>query len=150
MHDLWRCEVCLCSIHLALSFLFFSFLYALVSFLIAAPHNLLNHVIRSLLDILGGEVQVSVVDPLNLEPVLEVVVSTATKLHLQTIDGLFLKAAARDVCVLVEANTIPQAHLTVEREAGVLCYLMLTSGKTGKMDLNVLTFPSFDGKCKQG
>lgn len=101
--------------------------------------------IHSLLDILGGEVQVSVVDPLNFEPVLEVVVSTATKLHLQTIDGLFLKAAARNICVLVEANAIPQAHLTAEREAGVLHYLMLTSGTTGKMDSSMLIFPRFDG-----
>lgn len=68
--------------------------------------------IYSLLYILGGEVQVSVADPLDLEPVLEVVVSATTKLHLQTIDGLFLETATRYVCVLVETNAVPQAHLT--------------------------------------
>lgn len=72
--------------------------------------------IHSLLDVLGGEVQVSVADPLNLKPVPEVAVSTAAKLHLQTIDGLLLETAARHVCVLVEADAIPQAHLTVKRE----------------------------------
>lgn len=73
--------------------------------------------IHSLLDIFGGEVQVSVADPLNFKPVPEIVVSTAAKLHLQTINGLFLKTAARHVRVLVETNTIPEANLTVgERE----------------------------------
>lgn len=72
--------------------------------------------IHSLLDLLGGVVQVSVADPLHFKPILEVVVSTAAKLHLQTIDCLLLKTAARHVCVLVEPNTIPQAHLTAERE----------------------------------
>lgn len=72
--------------------------------------------IHSLLDVLGSEVQVSVADPLNFKPIPEVVVSTTAKLHLQTIDGLFLKTAARHVCVLVKPNTIPQAHLAVERE----------------------------------
>lgn len=72
--------------------------------------------IHSLLDVLGGVVQVSVADPLHFKPILEVVVSTAAKLHLQTIDCLLLKTAARHVCVLVEPNTIPQAHLTAGRE----------------------------------
>lgn len=72
--------------------------------------------VHSLLDILGGEVQVSVADPLNLKPVLEIVVSATAKLHLQTINGFFLEAATRHVCVLVETNTIPQAHLAVQRQ----------------------------------
>lgn len=66
---------------------------------------------HSLLDILGGVVQVSVADPLNFKPILEVGVSTAAKLHLQTINGFFLKTASGYIRVLVEANTIPQADL---------------------------------------
>lgn len=71
--------------------------------------------IHSLLDFFGGEVQVSVIDPLNLKPVLEVVVSAAAKLHLQTIDGLLLETAARHICVLIEADAVPQAHLTEKK-----------------------------------
>lgn len=66
---------------------------------------------HSLLHFFGGEVQVSVIDPLDLEPVLEVVVSTAAKLHLQAIDGLLLETAARHVCVLVETYSVSQTHL---------------------------------------
>lgn len=80
--------------------------------------------IHLLLDIFGGEVQVSVVDPLNFEPIPEIVVATAAKLHLQMINGLFLKTAAWHICVLVEPNAIPQTHLTLERERSVLFYLM--------------------------
>lgn len=72
--------------------------------------------IYSLLDILGGEVQVSVADPLDLKPVPEVVVSATAKLHLQTIDSFFLETATRHVCVLVETNAIPQTHLTLQRQ----------------------------------
>lgn len=75
--------------------------------------------IHSLLDFLGGEVQVSVADPLNFKPIPEVGVPTTAKLHLQTIDGLFLKTAAWHICVLVEPNTIPQADLTAERESKI-------------------------------
>jgi len=64
-------------------------------------------VIHSLLDVLGSEVQVSVADPLNFKPILEVVVSTTAKLHLQTINGFFLKTAARHVGILVEPDAIP-------------------------------------------
>lgn len=78
--------------------------------------NLTLTVFHSLFDFLGSEVQKSAADPLNLKPVLEVVVATTAKLNLQTIDGLFLKTAARHVCVLVEADTISQAHLTAKRE----------------------------------
>lgn len=73
---------------------------------------------NSLFDILGGEVQVSIAHPLNLEPIPEVVVSTTTKLHLQMINGLFLETASWHVCVLVEANSISQAHLTAKRVRG--------------------------------
>lgn len=81
--------------------------------------------IHSLLDILGGEVQVSAADPLDLKPISEVVVSAAAELHLQKIDGLFLETAARHICVLVETNAIPQAHLSEETQRGgsiILCY----------------------------
>lgn len=81
--------------------------------LLIIPHNLL---IDSLLDIFGGEIQISVVDPLNFKPVLEVVVSTAAELHLQTIDGLFLKTASRHVRVLVETDAVPQTHLKSREE----------------------------------
>lgn len=117
--------------------------HSLLWFVIPAPHNLLIHVIHSLLDVFGGEVQVSVVDPLNFEPILEVVVSTAAKLHLQTIDGLFLKTAARHVCVLVEANTIPQAHLTVGRERSGLFYLMFLWSCWNWFYLNAVWFVNF-------
>lgn len=92
----------------------FKFVF-LSSSCLPASHNFLLPVIHSLLDVLGGEVQVSAADPLNFKPVLEVVVSTTAKLHLQTINGFFLVTTARHVCVLVEANAIPQAHLTAER-----------------------------------
>lgn len=58
-----------------------------------------------------AEVQVTIADPLDLKPVPEVIVSTALKLHLQMIYVLFLEAAARGVCVLVETKAVPQAHL---------------------------------------
>lgn len=70
--------------------------------------------LHSLLDVFGGEVQVSVVHPLHFKPVLEVAVSTAAELHLQTINGLFLETAAWYICVLVEANTVPQAYLKMK------------------------------------
>lgn len=83
----------------------------LISFLFISYHTCVFVVVYSLLDFLGSEIQVSVADPLNLEPVLEVVVSTAAKLHLQTINGLLLEATARDVRILVEPDAVPQAHL---------------------------------------
>lgn len=98
----------------SLTLFYLIYLFCVLILVISAPfisQNLLI-VIHSLLDLLGGVVQVSVADPLHLKPILEVVVSTAAKLHLQTIDCLLLKTAARHVCVLVEPNTIPQAHLT--------------------------------------
>lgn len=64
-----------------------------------------------LLHFFGAEVKVAVTDPLDLKPVPEVIVPTTLKLHLQPINVLFLEAAARGVCVLVEANAIPQASL---------------------------------------
>lgn len=112
MFDLSGCEICLSLTHVDLYFLCFSSLYT--------PHHFFSFflwlIIHSLLDVLGGEVQISIADPLNLKPVLEVVVSTAAELHLQTINGLLLKTAAGHVCVLVEADPIPQSHLTLKRE----------------------------------
>lgn len=67
-------------------------------------HNLL-------FDFFWAEVKVAVADPLDLKPVPEVVVSTALKRHLQTVDVLLLEAATRGVRVLVEADAIPQADL---------------------------------------
>lgn len=81
-----------------------------------SPNNTCVFFVNSLFDFLGSEIQVSAADPLNLEPVLEVVVSTAAKLHLQTINCFLLEAAARDVCILVEPDAIPQAHLTATKE----------------------------------
>lgn len=60
---------------------------------------------------LRAEVQVTIADPLDLKPVPEVIVATAPKLHLQAIYVLFLEAATRGVCVLVETKAVPQAHL---------------------------------------
>lgn len=74
-------------------------------------HNVPPCAIHSLLHFFGGEVQVSVIDPLDLEPVLEIVVSAAAKLHLQSIDGLLLETASRHVRVLVETDAVSQTHL---------------------------------------
>lgn len=60
---------------------------------------------------LRAEIKVAVADPLDLEPIPEVIVPTTLKLHLQTIDVLLLEAAAWCVCILVEADAIPQASL---------------------------------------
>lgn len=93
--------------------------------LLIISHNLL---IDSLLDFFGGEIQISVVDPLNFKPVLEVVVSTAAELHLQTVDGLFLKTASRHIRVLVETNAVPQTHLKCREEPWFMSkYLLLYS-----------------------
>lgn len=81
--------------------------------LLIISHNLL---IDSLLDFFRGEIQISVVDPLNFKPVLEVAVSTTAELHLQTIDGLFLKTASRHVRVLVETDAVPQTNLKCRDE----------------------------------
>lgn len=77
-------------------------------------HNLLFH-------FLSAEIKVAVADPLDLKPVPEVIVSTALKLHLEAIDVLFLETAAWGVCVLVEADTIPQAHLQRRLQAALHC-----------------------------
>ena len=57
-------------------------------------------IIHSLFHFLGGEVQITVVDPLHLKPVLEVAVTTTLELHLQTVNGLLLEASTWGVCVL--------------------------------------------------
>lgn len=67
----------------------------------------------------GTEVQVTIADPLDLKPIFEVIVSTALKLHLQAIYVLFLEAAARGVCVLVETKAVPQAGLQRRLQAAL-------------------------------
>lgn len=74
------------------------------------PTTLYNIVHNLLFDFLRAEIKVAVADPLDLKPVPEVIVSTTMEVHLQAIDVLFLEAAARGVCVLVEADAVPQAN----------------------------------------
>lgn len=113
----------------SISFSFFLLLFSSTS------ATLPSYYFHSLLDFFGGEVQVSVADPLNLKPVLEIVVSTTAELHLQTINGLFLETAARYICVLVETNPIPEANLIVgeklvEKENTVdVCFFFTLCGK---------------------
>lgn len=77
--------------------------------------------VNLLLHFLGAEIKVAVTDPLDLKPVPEVVVSTALKLHLQAINVLLLEAAAWGVCVLVEANAVPQANLQRTLQTALHC-----------------------------
>lgn len=101
--------------------------HSLSQFLVPFTFNLPLRAIHSLLHVFGGEVQVSVIDPLDLEPVLEVVVSTAAKLHLQAIDGLLLETAARHVCVLVETDAVSQTHLAESERYWTLCLVPMPS-----------------------
>lgn len=72
-----------------------------------------------LFDLLGVEIKVAVADPLDFEPVPEVIVPTALELHLQPIDVLLLEAPTRGVRVFVEADAVPQADLQRRLQAAL-------------------------------
>lgn len=81
-----------------------------------------THIVHnSLFHFFGAEVKVAVADPLDLKPVPEVTVSTALELHLHAINVLFLEAAAGGVCVLVEADAVPQANLQGRLQTALHC-----------------------------
>ena len=61
-----------------------------------------------LFDFLWAEIKVAVANPLNLEPISEVVISAAAKLHLHQVQGPLHVAAPRRVRVLVELHAVPQ------------------------------------------
>ena len=66
------------------------------------------HPCHLLFDFLGAEVQVAVANPLNLEPIPVVVISTATELYLHQVQGPLHVAASRCVRVLVVPHAVPQ------------------------------------------
>lgn len=96
---------------------FFAQAFSLRTFII--DHKVC-HDVNLLFHFLGAEVQVAITDPLDLEPVLEVIVPTALELHLQPINVLLLEAATRGVCVLVEADAVPQASF--QRRLQTACH----------------------------
>lgn len=65
--------------------------------------------IHLLFHFFGAEVQVSVADPLNFEPIFEAVVATAFELNLEHVDGLLHEASSGSVCVPVELHAILEA-----------------------------------------
>lgn len=63
------------------------------------PSHLLFH-------FFGAEVQVSVADPLNFEPIFEAAVAAAFELDLEHVDGLLHEASSRGVRVPVELHAV--------------------------------------------
>lgn len=65
----------------------------------------------------GAEVQISVADPLNFEPVFEAIVPTAFELNLEHVDGLLHEASPGGVCVPVELHAVlePLGQRAVQR-----------------------------------
>jgi len=54
----------------------------------------------------GAEVQISVADPLNFEPIFEAIVPTAFELNLEHVNGLLHEAPSGGVCVPVELHAV--------------------------------------------
>lgn len=54
----------------------------------------------------GAEVQISVADPLDFEPIFVAIVATALELNLEHVDGLLHEASSRGVRVPVELHAV--------------------------------------------